>query len=169
MHPIVVRWRSYGQSKSIGWRCIRIGRFDAQMSRARWHLCLAQLDPKPTRTAMILPSSPLGFIECCASPKTAYRQSTASAEATAFPGEPPRARCKHKKHMDSKASRFAGTARFRDALHQFFNKAARHIGRHARIATDEWTFVQHRLGRMQSRQVGTLKEPPDGDFFSPKQ
>lgn len=54
-------------------------------------------------------------------------------------------------------------------LHQFFNKAAGHIGRHSRIAMHEGAFVQDRLCRMQRRHVGTLKESPDGNFFSPEQ
>src|SRR5258708_30760797 len=60
----------------------------------------------------------------------------------------------------------SGSAR---GLHQLLNERAGHVGRQPRVTMKQRAVAQHRLGTVQGRNVGALKESPDGDLITPEQ
>src|SRR5215469_2568504 len=130
-------------------------------------------------SAMILPSSPFGFVVCRAAPKTAHTASNTSMETTAFMWRTSSARFEFEHTVILRGRQIAGTVRngawlvnitsSERTLHQFFDEAARHIGGHPRFETHKRALVQHRLGSVQAGHIGALEEFSYGDFFAPKE
>ena len=56
----------------------------------------------------------------------------------------------------------------RPSLHQLFNERACHIRGHPGVATDQRSFVQHRLGPVKGGNVGAFEEFPDRDHLAPE-
>src|SRR2546430_10382880 len=55
-----------------------------------------------------------------------------------------------------------------ELLHQLLDERTGNFGRHLQIAMDQRAIVQDRLGTVQSRNVGSLEEFPDGHLLAPE-